>query len=194
MDKPIIEFETGRLVVRSVQEGDKDEYMALRVQTSDISRAYSTIEGFTEYEWENELNDSDDIYMSVFLKSDFVFVASASIQNFKENSIYIGYDVKEEYRNMGIATELVIGLVKQAHSFFPESKVLSRIRVDNDVSRKVTEQCGGIIKGYEDTYFAKQVKRMMSSRTYNQIKPENKKVLESILLSGENGVCVYEMP
>ena len=80
MIKPYIDFETERLHIRSVTKEDKEDFMALRIHNSDISSVYSEVSGFEDLEWESELNSEKDIYLSIFRKTDEVFVASASIQ------------------------------------------------------------------------------------------------------------------
>ena len=61
MDKPKIQFDTARLYVRSVEESDKEAYMNLRVETSDIALAYQTHPGFRDCEWNGELSSQKDI-------------------------------------------------------------------------------------------------------------------------------------
>ena len=52
MEKPKISFETERLYVCSVEEADKEVYMDLREETSELSRAYQSVPGFRDYKWE----------------------------------------------------------------------------------------------------------------------------------------------
>ena len=59
-EKPYIDFETERLHIRSVDKEDRDVYMALRISNSPIAAAYSSMSGFTDFEWEGELNAEDD--------------------------------------------------------------------------------------------------------------------------------------
>ena len=124
-DKPIIDFETERLHIRSVQECDKEAYIALRIQNSMTPKAYEKIPGFRDYEWESELNGDGDLFLSVFLKPEELFVASASIQHYKKPAIEIGYDVVKEYQNRGIATELIKGLVNPMCCISPRIAILS---------------------------------------------------------------------
>ncbi|MCR4657806.1 MAG: GNAT family N-acetyltransferase [Lachnospiraceae bacterium] len=107
MGKPYLDFETERLHIRTVSEADRDAYMSLRVGNSTISVAYSAISGFEDFEWESELNDEKDIYLSVFIKDEEIFIASASLQDYQSDTIEMGYDVVEGYRNHGHATEIV---------------------------------------------------------------------------------------
>ena len=195
--KPFIDFETERLHIRSVIEADKNEYMALRVNNSNISKAYSIMPDFTDYEWDGELNGEEDIHLSVFLKLDGIFVASASVQNYQEETVEIGYDVKEESRNAGIATEIVKGLLAEVHRLFPKSKVIIRADYENDASKRVAEKCGGVLIRREDSLACR-----MFSITKNALEAEGKDFEQSeqyadmraLMEKGKDAVCVYELP
>ncbi len=196
-DKPFIEFETERLHIRSVMEADKKEYMSLRINNSDISNAYSAMPDFTEYEWDGELNSEEDIYMSVFLKPDEAFVASASIQDYREQTIELGYDVAEKYRNIGIGTELIKNLLSEVHRLFSESKVIIRTNRENKASRHVVEKCGGLLIRYEDsfacrTFYALKDAMEKAGEVFEQT--ANHKDMKELMEKGKDSVCVYELP
>ena len=149
MEKPIIKFETERLFVRSVQEKDKEYSMALRVGNSEISDAYNSSPGFCDMEWNHELTSRDDIFLSAFLKETGRFIASGSIQKFKTNTIEFGFDVLAEYRNRGVAAELVNGMLQVVRTQFPGRSVRIRTRRENAACRRVAEKCGGVLTEYE---------------------------------------------
>lgn len=187
--KPEIHIETERLIIKTLCEEDRLAYMSLRKQSSDIAVAYEMFPEFNNYEWEAELNSEVDIYLSVFRKVDGIFVASASIQDFNEEVVELGYDVVNEYRNQGIATEIVIALVAEAHRLFNESKVVIRVNNDNDASKRVVEKCGGKFYKSDDGILCKTISKLAES-TGREIDP-------SIREAGENGkdsVSIYEMP
>lgn len=197
VEKPIIDFETERLHIRSVMEADKDDYMSLRVKNSNISMAYSVMPGFTDYEWEGELNGEDDIHLSVFIKPDEVFVASASIQNYKEKTVELGYDVKDDYRNTGIATEIVKGLLAEVHRLCSESKVIIRADHENDASKRVAEKCGGILIRREDSFACRMfssTKEVLEKAGKDFEQSDNYKDMKELMEKGKDSVCVYELP
>lgn len=196
-DKPLIDFETDRLHIRSVIEADKDDYMSLRVKNSSISKAYSIMPDFTDYEWDGELNGEDDIHVSVFLKPEGVFVASASIQNYKEKTIELGYDVKEDYRNEGIATELIKGLLSEVHRLFAEAQVIIRTDHENDASRRVAEKCGGVLIRREDSFACKMfsiTKEALEKSGKDFEQSDNYDDMKELMVRGKDSVCVYELP
>ncbi len=187
-NKPIIDFETERLHIRNVSECDKDEYMSLRVNNSPTSKAYSVIPGFRDFEWDGELHCDHDIYLSVFLRPDEIFVASASIQHYRNETVELGYDVVEEYRNRGFATEIVKGLVMTVHDLDLRKRIIIRTDIENEASKKVAEKCGAKIIEYEDPFVSRMLSKTLDSykdsKKYNDVKQYVEK--------NKSSVCVYE--
>lgn len=195
MDKPKIHFDTARLYVLSVEESDKEVYMNLRVETSDIAQAYHSFPRFRDHEWNGELNSQRDIFMAVFLKENDMLIASASFQNYESECIELGFDVTERYRKQGIAAELVQGMLKTVHTLFPEKRVNIKTNVTNFACRRVAEKCGGVFSGYEPTRTAVALKTLLES--YGNKPTDDKEVLAIRKKSAEfieenkEGVCVY---
>ena len=162
MHKPEISFETERLYVRSAIDQDKDCYMALRRGTSAIRPAYDIIPGFSDAEWDSELNSEDDIYLSAFLKANDEFAASCSFQGFDSDEIEIGMDVVEKYRDQGLGTEIIKGLIKTAHSIFPGKKILGKTNVKNTSCQRVIEKCGGRFTEYEPAMISNFIQALQS--------------------------------
>ena len=187
-NKPRIDFETERLHIRNVSECDKDEYMSLRENNSPISKAYELVADFRDFEWEGELHCEHDIFLSVFLRPDEIFVASASIQHYRNETVELGYDVVEEYRNRGFATEIVKGLVMTVHDLNPGKRIIIRMDDENAASKRVAEKCGAKIIEYEDTFVSRMLSKSMDlykdSKKYNDVKQYVEK--------NKSYVCVYE--
>ncbi len=187
MEKPDIEIRTERCFIRVAQEIDKDYYMALRRATSGIASAYDIMPGFLDYEWEQELNADDDIYMCVFMKKDKAFVASTSIQGYQTNEIELGLDVVEEYRRSGIGYEILCAVLDKSHMMFPGIPVVTKMNRDNGASKGLVEKCGGSFLRYEDSQFSKA----LHADGDDEGKGEDiKKVIED----GKNSMLVYLMP
>lgn len=191
IDKPYIDFETERLHIRTVIEKDKESYMSLRVDNSRISDMYSLITGLHTDEWGRELESDSDIYLSTFLKESESFIASASIQKFRENTIELGYDVADEYRNQGYATEIVRSLLDVCHNSFSGIKVVIRIDRDNMASRRVAEKCGGVMVEEEDSFAARALRIFKNELRGIDIQGKD---INEVIKQGEKAVCVYEMP
>ena len=111
MDKPKIAFETERLIVRSIEEADKEAYMDLRAATSKFASVYEEVPGYRDREWDHELNSEEEIYLAAFLKDGNSLAAISSFQNIGSDTIEFGFDVWEQYRNQGLATELIRGMI-----------------------------------------------------------------------------------
>lgn len=195
MDKPIIHFDTERLHVRSVEESDKEAYMDLRVETSEIAQAYQTLPGFRDREWNGELNSQKDIFLSVFLKKNDVLIASASFQNYESDCIELGFDVTERYRKQGIATELVQGMLEIVSTLFPGKTVSIKTNVTNSACRRVAEKCGGVFSGYEPNRAAMAMETLLES--FGNKPTDNKELQAMRMASAEyikenkETVCVY---
>ncbi len=194
MLKPILDFETERLHIRSVRAEDRDAYMAIRVKTSEFSGAYSILPELSRYEWESELDGGEEIYLSAFLRSTGELAAIGSLQQIGTPVICIGFDVAETLRNQGLATELASALTKKAHLLFPEAEVLIKMRKSNDASRRVAEKCGGVFTGYEDTPVTKLLEAAAAGVGDPQSSRKLKAGLMDVMKQGKNGVCVYRMP
>ena len=195
MDKPKIHFDTPRLYVRSVEESDKEAYMNLRVETSEIAHAYQSLPGFRDREWDGELNSQKDTLLAAFLKENNLLVASASFQSYESNCIELGFDVSERYRRQGFATELVQGMLKTISTIFPDKTVSLRTAVTNTACRRVAEKCGGVFSGYEPTRATMAMAALMES--YGNTPTDDKELLAmrikgtEFIEENKEGVCVY---
>ena len=195
MDKPKIQFDTARLYVRSVEESDKEAYMNLRVETSDIALAYQIHPGFRDCEWNGELNSQKDIFLAAFLKENDMMIASASFQNYESDCIELGFDVTEQYRNQGFATELVQGMLEMFNVLFSGKTASIKTNVTNSACRRVAEKCGGVFSGYEPTMAVMAMETLLES--YGNKPIDDKELLAIRIKSAEfieknkEGVCVY---
>ena len=195
MKKPKVSFETERLLIRTVEEFDKEKYMALRAETSEIATAYTAFPEFREFEWDNELNSLNSIYLAVFYKENSEFVASCSIQGFNTTIIEFGFDVVEEYRNQGIATELVKGLLQIVDDIFPGKPVIIRTKITNSACKKVAEKCGGKLDSFETNAIARALKELIrafdSQKTVNDETLKTRKQNKELVDENTEDVCVY---
>ena len=187
MEKPYIEIETEHFFIRSVAEADKSDYMGLRRQASEISAAYDIVPGFLDFEWEQELNSEDDLYLSVFDRDNNAFVASASIQAYRKQEAELGIDVVKERRRNGAGKEVLSAVLKKAHDMFPGRTFVTRINRKNAASRGLTEKCGGTFLRYDDSQFSKAVHVGLSD---DEIKEDVRKLYEE----GKDAVVIYRMP
>lgn len=189
MNKSFLLFETDRLIIRPLQESDKDYYMALRIETSDIRQAYETMPEFREYEWEKEFEGDGDASFCIFLKPDRIFVGSCSYQNFKSDTVELGIDLVKEHRNKGIGTEVVNGLVRKAGELFPGKSIILRTNANNVLCRRVAEKCGATLSKYEPSLTAQVMAKLLeiTDEMDSESLAKNKEYIEE----NKEGLCVY---
>ena len=154
--KPYIDFETERLHIRSLSVADKDADISLKAQLDDL------IDDDNEYgyfgdEVHADIQDDNDIWLAVFMKEGGTFVANAAIQNYMNPEVDLAYGVLKTYRNQGIATEIVQGLISEAHRLFMDKTVIIGADKNNAASRRVIEKCGGVLIRYEDSLMSQRL-------------------------------------
>ncbi|MBE5859284.1 MAG: GNAT family N-acetyltransferase [Butyrivibrio sp.] len=190
--KPYIEFETERLNIRSSVEADKESGVALKAQINDaVGDEFEY--GYLQDEWDTDFEDDRNICLSVFLKNDGTFVADAAFQNYQSPEVELAYGVLEAYRNQGIATEIVQGLIKKSHEIFKDKKVIIGANKDNFASRRVIEKCGGVLREYEDSLLSQRF-ALVYGEPGDKGYEYNSKGVRDIIEEGKNSVCIYEMP
>ena len=161
MDKSIFAFETERLLVRPLQEADKEYYLALVMDVSTFSPALKNSPVVGDFMWDQDIDSEDDVALAVFLKTTCAFVARASFQHIDTGSVEFGFDVVSEYRNLGIATELCKGMIRKSAEVIKGKKIFIWTGVDNAACRRVIEKCGGVFQRYEPTLDAEIDATMM---------------------------------
>ena len=196
-----IDIHTATFHIRTIQSSDKDIFMGLRGETSDVAKAYQLYPGFAEYSWQATLADENEIDMVVFQEKDDAFVAICSFQLSHANHVELGYDVMKEYRGRGIGTKLLGDLTALAHMTFPDKDALVRIRTNNIASQRVAEKCGGKFLKTEPTPEAVAMQRELE-RYNHRAECEHSTVLteqdiismKSIVERGREGVRIYKLP
>ncbi len=123
MEKPKISFDTERLYVRSVEETDKDDYMNLRVETSELSQAYQSVPGFRDYEWEGELNSQKDIYMAVFMKISIRWLQAIHFRAMKETVLNSDLMLRSNTGNRESQRSWFRGCSVRPKKYSPESRL-----------------------------------------------------------------------
>ncbi len=186
MSKPNIEMETERLFIRPITDADKKAYMEIRANNSQIRAAYGTLPGFSDYEWENELNSDEDLFFVVYEKGTKCLVGSASFQKYKEEVIEIGIDIAEEFRRKGLATEIIKEMLTTAHRIFPEASIQMKTNRDNMACIRLIETCGGIFLQNEDSLLSKALQGVNGL--------DEKCGFQKAIDIGKGSVVVYKMP
>ena len=71
-----IEYREQNYHIRTVIEEDKENFMSIRRETSDLSHAYDTIPGFLDQAWGFVLNGYDEVSMVAFRNGCFVAICT----------------------------------------------------------------------------------------------------------------------
>ena len=174
---------------KSVMPQDKDRFMSVRKEASDIAAYYKAYPEFVDFNWDLILRDEKEINMVVLQQPENLFVATCSILKAPDNTIELAYDVVKELRGKGIGTAVVRALIKLAHDRFPDREVLVKIRKENQVSQHVTEKCGGVFIGMEASPESVAIQALLSMNADYSRADEAKTAIES----GRNAVMVYKV-
>ena len=105
-------------------------------------------------------------------------------------------DVIEGYRNQGIATEIVSGLVNEIQRICAGAPIIIRIDKDNYASRKVAEKCGGVLVKYEDSYMSRIICTLKEKCKERGVLSENDAEFDNIrnlMEEGKESICIYEL-
>ena len=127
---------------RRVEPRDKDLFMAVRSETSDVSEFYRRHPDYVDDSWDLILKDENELSMVVFQQPDNLFVGTCSFQGVQKENLELGYDIAKDLQGKGIGSKMVGALFKAAHKLFPEREIYVRIRKENAASRRVAEKNG----------------------------------------------------
>lgn len=190
-EKTIINTVISSYRFRSICEADKDSYLSVKREASEISVVHQQVEGFSDFCWEEDLKDENNLFMVVFREADKQFVAICSFQKTQSDAVELGCDVKKEYRNQGMGTQIVRALILLAHSTYPEKQILIKVRKGNFASLRVIEKCGGKLTGSEDTPEVKYFQQQL--RMVEKVPSIDKAYLKKAIERGRNGIKVFEI-
>ena len=196
MNKINISFETENLTVRSLQEEDKESYIALRREASNIAEAYKIFEGrLEEEEWKDIISSTEDLFLMAFSKEDGRMAACASFQFIESDDVELGIDVAKAFRNKGVATELITEMVRLAREIFPGKKIILKTERNNIACRRAAEKSGGAICRYEPHPYMKVMDGILTyadgkwpgNEKFEQLKREYIEVLRD----SKDMMCIY---
>ncbi len=174
---------------KTITQQDKDRFMSVRMESSDIAFMYKAYPDYVNYSWEMLLTDANVLNMVVFLFPKDQFVATCSIQKLQSNAVELGYDVVRELRGRGIGTQMVTALIKLGHEHFPEREILIKVRRENAASRHVAEKCGGILLRLEDAPETVALQTLLDMNAEFTSADRAKATVER----GRNSVLVYQV-
>ena len=168
-------------LVRSVTEADKDLYMRIQQENSEMANAYDE-HSFRDYFWETILKSENDIYMMAFLKDGDTFVGNCSLQEVNSDAVELGMDIDKSYQNRGIGTEILGLLIRYVSENLPRKRILIKTKSDNMQCRRMIEKAGGIKVGEEPTGFDRMVDTLLpilEEKGFIQAAGESRELMDS---------------
>lgn len=150
MKELLIDEITDAFHFRRIEQRDKELFMGVRAEVSEVAEFYREFPDFSDYNWNLILKDENEVGMVVFQLPDNLFVGTCSFQGIQKESLELGYDIVKELRGKGIGTRVVGALFQLAHKHFPEREIFVRVRQDNSASRRVAEKNGAVFLKLDD--------------------------------------------
>lgn len=150
MGEVFVDEIVGDFHFRRIEQRDKDLYMGVRAEVSEVAEFYRKYPDFSDYNWNLILKDDNEVGMVVFQQPDNLFVGTCSFQGVQKENLELGYDIVRELRGKGFGTRMVGALFQLAHKLFPEREIFVRVRQDNSASRRVAEKNGAVFLKLDD--------------------------------------------
>lgn len=146
--------------LRLLMESDKDAYMAVNKENSDIEVAYSMPE-FIEAMWKSAMEE--EITLAVLEKKCGIFIGYIDIQHIEREKPELGIELVKEYQGKGIGTEAIGVLLNSLKGTVDEKQVfIANARIDNVASQRMLEKLGAVKCGTDDGTFVKVIKSIAS--------------------------------
>ena len=170
-------------VLRKLKETDKEPFMQLLLDASDMRKAYDHKE-FYEYSWESSLNDEETLYLSLIDKNAGNYLGKLTVRNLKDAKPEIGCGIVKEYRNQGIAYRAMKMLIDRTKELMNVSTFEIKAYKDNLPSLHLIHKLGGIEMGREENEFISIFAKGAEITGENLLEEDNglnKEVVRSLL-------------
>lgn len=182
-------IENDRFLIRPVAFSDKDQFMRIQQENSEMPNAYKE-ENFRKSFWEQCLAGEDDIYMMIFLKENGAHIGNCSFQNVNTDIIEIGIDIDKSKQNMGLGTGVLSLLVAYLRNHASDQKHRIKTKSNNLPCQKMIEKVGGVKTGEEATEFDRIMddKMLPTLRKYGM----TEQITETErMLDRNKGICTF---
>ena len=181
-------IENERFLIRPVVLSDKDQFMRIQQENSEMPNAYKE-DTFRESFWEKCLEGDGDIYMMIFLKENGGHIGNCSFQNVNTDIIEIGIDIDKTMQNMGLGTSVLSLLVAYLRDHASDRKHRIKTKSNNIPCQKMIEKVGGVKVGEEATEFDLVMDKMLPTlRKYGM----TEQIAETErMLDRNKGICTF---
>lgn len=153
---------TERLLLRTLNENDKDHILTISRQSSfiaDFEKADLISTDFKEICWQNETAPGI-LPALVFLKDSETLVGRVCMQKIDTQTPEVGIDILPEYRNKGFGPEAIIAFCNWYAAKFNLTTVNIRISQENSHSIHVIEKLGAIYRKSTTHFPADMLERL----------------------------------
>ncbi len=145
-----IRIETPRLVLRSMQSSDFDALLLIftdpKVMASFAAEPFTSeqMHGWLQRNLDHQAEFGYGLF-SILHKPDGLLIGDCGLEQMELDGVRVaelGYDLRSDYWNRGIATEAAAAVRDYAFNVLQLSRLISLIRVGNVASRRVAEKTG----------------------------------------------------
>ena len=191
-DKNSIFAENDRCILRRLQENDKESYMALQIEVSDMPEVYKNTE-YYEYFWNSIINEDDVIRLSLHKKENSAHIGNALIRNVLSDTPEMGLDIKKDYRRQGYAQETVRLTMDKINKISGKEIFKIRIMSNNIPSLSLFRKLGAIEKATEDSELLSILKKGESYLSEEEIAQKREKEKDLYDFAGKDHIIVFEL-
>ena len=139
-------------VLRRLQEEDKEPFMQLLVDISDIKDAYNNRD-FYEYSWVSSLNDEEVLNLSLLERESGSYLGYLTVRDPYSENPELGCDIVKEFRRKGIAYQAIQLLIRRMKDLKGTRVFKIKAYVDNVASLNLIRKLDGVEVGREDNEF-----------------------------------------
>lgn len=132
--------ETDRLILRMIQEADKEKYITLSYENS-IMKSFFKDERFIDDLWSIFMQDNSFV-CSIFDKGTNEFIGYCSIKDMLKEVWEIAIEIKTDYHHMGYGTEALGAFLRKLSDITDQHCFIARIYYDNVVSQGFMRKIG----------------------------------------------------
>lgn len=132
--------ETDRLILRMIQEADKEKYITLSYENS-IMKSFFKDEQFIDDLWSTFMQDNSFV-CSIFDKKIYEFIGYCSIKDMQKEVWEIAIEIKTDYHHMGYGTEALGAFLRKLSDSTHQHFFIARINYDNVVSQGLMRKIG----------------------------------------------------
>lgn len=143
--------QSDKLIIRNIQEADKEKYIQIKKENSDTPHFYQE-EGYCESIWKDTQEDNS-FCCSVTRKADQNFLGYVALKNTTTNLWEVAIEFLNEYCHQGYGTEALKLFLPTIAHITRKTQFQALVEVDNIRSQKLMEKLGARLIDIYDYVF-----------------------------------------